>query len=245
MPDQNEAPEDAGHPRPAPSKLRGCLVRYAQARGPLFWALFVAAAVILVVYIGSQIAHDRGQTVEWYAGFGQWLGAIGSFAAAVAAVWIATSDRRRADQIRVGQRNREDADLARQAGLVTVTAKNLVRRSVGPPSTAPSISIMNRRSEPIFDVEIVKFVLHGDEQSLPLQLDVINGFVLYPYPEAHEEVFPTASEFPGIRVESDQLLGIHHPRDMESGLADYVAIAYTDRSGRRWQVDTNRVVRRI
>lgn len=79
---------------PAPSRQRNGLVRYAQSRSLLFWALSVTTAVVVVVFIGSQIARDRGQTVDWYTGFGQWLGAIASFAPAGSAVWIATSDRR-------------------------------------------------------------------------------------------------------------------------------------------------------
>jgi hypothetical protein len=184
--------------------------------------------------------------VAWYTGFGQWLGAIASSAAAAAAVWIATSDRRRADQIRADERDQENGDLARQAGLVTVTAENLGQRQpVGPMPKVPSVSIKNRRSEPIFDIEIVKFVLRGEEQPLPLRLEMTNGFVLYPYLEKYKDRFPFADEFPGIAVEPDQLLGIHHPGDMRGGLADYVAVAYTDRSGRRWQVDTRGDVTRL
>jgi hypothetical protein len=66
-----------------------------------------------VLWAGSQFAHDRGQSVEWYTGFGQWLGGLGSLTAAIVALWIATRDRK--------ERERElrSADRA-QATLVIV-----------------------------------------------------------------------------------------------------------------------------
>lgn len=239
MLDQNAELERAVPPSPEPPRRRSRLICYAHNHSPLLRVLAITVAVVLVVYIGSQIAHDSGQSVEWYTGFGQWLGAIASFAAAATAVWIATADRRRADQIRADERNQENRDLARQAGLVSVTARTLGQRQpLGPAPGVPSVAILNRRSEPIFAVEIVKLVLRGEEQALPLELDMTNGFVLYPRPEKHKDRFPLAAEFEGITVEPDQLLGIHHPSGLPGGVADYVAVAYTDRSGRRWQVDT-------
>ncbi|MCV7428069.1 hypothetical protein [Mycobacterium montefiorense] len=68
---------------------------------------------VFALWAGSQIAHDRGQTVEWYAGFGQWLGGLGSLVAAGVALSIATGDRRER------QRERDDANHA-QARLVQI-----------------------------------------------------------------------------------------------------------------------------
>ncbi len=89
------------------------MTRWIRARGSLFWAVVGSAVLVGVLFAASQIAHNRGQSVDWYTGFGQWLGALGSFVAAGAALWIATRDRE--DR----KREREDADLA-QARLVQV-----------------------------------------------------------------------------------------------------------------------------
>src|SRR5271156_1740308 len=67
---------------------------WLRSQGVWFWAIAVTATSVFVLWAGSQIAHDRGQSVEWYTGFGQWLGGLGSLTAAVVALWIATRDRR-------------------------------------------------------------------------------------------------------------------------------------------------------
>lgn len=59
-------------------------------RGVGFWAVSIA-----VLFAISQIAYVRSRSVEGYTGFGLWLGALGSFVAAGAALWISVSNRRR------------------------------------------------------------------------------------------------------------------------------------------------------
>ncbi len=115
---------------PSP-RIRVALVTHT--RSVLFWAVVIAAVSIGVLFAGSQIARDNGQSVDWYTGFGQWLGALGSFTAAGAALWISTSDRRHTMADRRRATIQQDADLKRQAGLVRVTAEMLNRRQpVGP-----------------------------------------------------------------------------------------------------------------
>ena len=62
-------------------------------RSTLFWAIAITVVLVAALFVSSQIAHDRHQSVDWYTGFGQWLGALASFVAAGAALWIATRDR--------------------------------------------------------------------------------------------------------------------------------------------------------
>ncbi len=48
------------------------------------WCLFTLIVVVSVALLtgGSVAAHRLNQDVDWYAGAGQWLGALGSLLAA-------------------------------------------------------------------------------------------------------------------------------------------------------------------
>ncbi|MEE2853759.1 MAG: hypothetical protein VX424_14060 [Actinomycetota bacterium] len=213
-------------------------------RGTFFWAAIITAAVIAVVVAGSQIAHDRGQSVEWYTGFGQWLGALGSFAAAAAALWISVSDRQRSDEERRQGNAQVEADLGRQAALVRVTAEMLGRRqAVGPAIRTAALGIRNRRTDRIFDIEVLEFVHQGEKKDLPVAR--VNGFAVYPRREEHASRFPFSEELPGMTLDTDEWLVIYQPDQMPNVPADYAAVAYTDAAGRRWQVDTEGSVKRL
>ena len=56
-----------------------------------FWSVAIEIGSVGILFAGSQIAHNHRQSVEWYTGFGQWLGALSSFIAAGAALWISVS----------------------------------------------------------------------------------------------------------------------------------------------------------
>lgn len=217
---------------------------------PRFWAVLggIFAVSLSVLFVGSQVARDHGQSVDWYTGFGQWLGALASFLAAGVALWIAGSDRRRADVVRAEEHAQQEADLARQAGLVQVTVEMFgVRQAVGPNLPAAGIGIRNRRADRVFDIEVVKLIHQGTEVPFDLKTDVefINGWATSPAREMHEKWFPQSGELIGIAVETDELLVIYQPQRLPNTAADYAAIAYTDASGRRWQVDTKGVVTRL
>lgn len=95
---------------------------------------------VVVLFIGSQIAHNSGQSVNWYAGFGQWLGALGSFTAAGAALWISVSDR--------GERKRErEAEAQAQANLVVVTVSDASADGTF------GVEVANHGDWPLLDVE--------------------------------------------------------------------------------------------
>ncbi|BBY11007.1 hypothetical protein [Mycobacterium marseillense] len=203
-----------------------------RTRGVWFWAIAAAAASLIVLFAGSQIAHDRGQSVEWYTGFGQWLGALSSFIAAVVALWIAVSDRRHVEKQLL-------ADLAREAGLVRVTADIFYERdATNAPIRMAGVKANNRRTGRIFEIEVTRFVMGGREVS-PLRLSSVE---LHPKPKGS---YYTAADLPHLSIESDQSLYLY-PNELPNNPADYVALAYTDSSGRRWQVDTDgKVVQRV
>ncbi|CDM76139.1 hypothetical protein MMARE11_19920 [Mycobacterium marinum E11] len=204
---------------------------WLRRRGVWFWATVGTLASVLLLWGGSQIARDRGQSVEWYTGFGQWLGGLGSLIAAAVALWIAVTERRRAEQ-------QHEADLAREAGLVRVTARMIYERglSFGPTSLA-AVRIQNRRMGRIFEIEVTKFVMDGNEVR-PLLLASID---LCPKrPDSHY----TVAELPYLSIETEQALYLV-PNELPNNPADYVAMAYTDLSGRRWEVDTDGKVQRV
>lgn len=179
---------------------------------------------VLVLWGCTQAARAWGQSVAWYAAFGQWLGALGSLIAAVVALWIATSERRHADQQR-------EFDLARQASLVRVTAAQLSEPDLADAPAAPSgISVRNRRPDRIFEIETARFVLDGME-IVPLRLSSI---AIHPNPQGHRYTVP---ELRNLAVGPDEVLHLI-PDELANKPAEYAAIRYTDSSGRRWLVDT-------
>lgn len=147
------------------------------------------------------------------------------------------ADRQRAE-------DQQDADLERQAGLVRVTAEKLSRRqAVGPSSGEASIGIRNRRSDRIFDIEVVKFIHHGEE--MDLDVETMNGFAVFPRRSEHENRLPKKAELPGIALATDEMLVLYQQDSLPNTPADYAAARYTDTAGRRWEVDTKGVVTRL
>ncbi|CAM5742394.1 hypothetical protein MAUB1S_01511 [Mycolicibacterium aubagnense] len=115
---------------------------WLNSRGTRFWAIASATVAVSLLFIGSQIAHDRGQSVNWYTGFGQWLGALGSFIAAGVALWISVNDRHdRLSELRAEEQAR--------ARLVRVSAGWLPSRA------AVEVRVENYGPLPVLDVELV------------------------------------------------------------------------------------------
>jgi hypothetical protein len=203
-----------------------------RSRGVWFWAITGTATSVAVLFVGSQIAHDRGQTVEWYTGFGQWLGGLGSLVAATVALWIAVTDRRHTEK-------QLEADLTREAALVRVMVKVFSPRDdfSGVPIPTAGIRVTNRRAGRIFEIEVVRFLMEGKEVS-PVRLSSID---LFPKPK---DAYYTANELQYLSLDTEQSLYLY-PNELPNVAADYVAVAYTDLSGRRWKVDTDLTVERI
>lgn len=222
----------------SPPRLRERL----RARGVRFWSVAIAIGSVGILFAGSQIAHNHSQSVEWYTGFGQWLGALGSFIAAGAALWISVTDRRNALADRKRAEAQQDADLQRQAALVTVAAKELARRqAVGASYKAAGVRIRNRRTDRIFDIEVVRYVHTG--QDVELQPARINGFDVFPIET--DRGFRHSSELAGLALQTDQTLAIYQPGYLPNTPAEYASVRYTDSAGRRWEVDTAGAVTRL
>jgi len=224
-----------------PPSRRARLVLFTCAHSVLFWAAIITAVSVVGLLVGSQIAHDRGQSVGWYTGFGQWLGALGSFIAAGAALWISMSDRRHNMAERQRTEDRQDADLKRQAGLVQVTAKMFGKsQPIGPALPTASIGIRNRRTDRIFDIGVVKFIHHGEE--MELTVGRVNGFAVSP---RKQKSYYFAEQLPGLALETDEWLVIYQQDTLPNTPADFASVRYTDSMGRRWEVDTEGAVTRL
>jgi hypothetical protein len=120
------------------------LSKRIRERGTLFWAVAGALLSVGALFAGSQIAHDRGQSVDWYTGFGQWLGALGSFIAAGAALLIATRDRRDRDKERL-EAHRAEATLVIVSPLYDLSSSKSCRFGV---------HYHNYGARPILDIQL-------------------------------------------------------------------------------------------
>ncbi|MGV0750514.1 hypothetical protein [Mycolicibacter minnesotensis] len=203
--------------------------KFQLRRGVWFWAATGTVLSVLTLWAATQLAIWQGQSVTWYTGFGQWLGALGSLIAAGVALWIATTDRRRSDQRREADLAQREADLTREAGLVQIDA--------GAYKSSAGIRIRNRRSSRIFDIKVTKFVLNGTEVA---QLDLYS-IDMFPKSEG-ARYYP--ADLPHFAIEVDQEMYLY-PNGIPNMPAGYVRVEYTDSSGRRWQVDTDRAVERL
>jgi hypothetical protein len=109
---------------------------------------------------------------------------------------------------------------------VQVTARKLGRRqAVGPHFPAAGVCVRNRRDDRMFDIEVTRFVMHGKE--IELEIDFIDV-----HPTTRDSWY-RPQELPSLAFEPDQVLSIF-PKGLPDIPADYVSVAYTDSSGRRW-----------
>ncbi|WP_063001508.1 hypothetical protein [Nocardia mikamii] len=197
------------------------------------WTATGTSVAVLLLWGGTQLAKANGQNVDWYTGFGQWLGALGSLIAAVVALWIATTDRQHTERARQAERDEVAADRAREAGLVFVVAKKLMTDdSVTPVTLEAGVYVKNWRNSRIFDLEISRFVQDGVVVD---DLKFKRRIILYPNPGGVAEKLEL---LPVLSLQTDQTLSLF-PKDLPDVPAEYVALRYTDETGRRWEVDTN------
>ncbi|MFD4268175.1 hypothetical protein [Rhodococcus sp. NPDC058481] len=191
--------------------------------------------------------------MDWYTGFGQWLGALGSLLAAGAALWIATTDRRRTDLQRKADQDAQDGDLAREAGLVRVAIfPPRAERSLKPSDEAPGISVRNWRRSPLFDLRLESIVVQGETILAPGI-----GYFKFPLKEASWGEFGVETLARKV-IDSGDLLSIfpeaatvegratHGPPELRKQKAEHVVLRYTDDTGRRWEVDSvSHIARRV
>lgn len=203
-------------------------------KSPWFWLATVTVVAVSLLTAGTIAANRLNQSVEWYAGVGQWLGALGSLLAAITALWIATTDRRRADDLREAERRDREADLLREAGLVRVRFEEVPRRQriSGGSFGETGIGIRNQLADRIFDVELHSVTINGEDFRFDvdtISVDTgaaVQGTLRHRVIESHQELLLFA-EVP--------------PHTGET----FVAVRYTDQCGRRWQVDTNGAVVKV
>lgn len=204
------------------------------SKRPWVWLTFLTITSVALLTCGTIAANRLHQSVEWYAGVGQWLGALGSLLAAITALWIATTDRRRADDLRDAEQRDRDADLLREAGLVRVRFEEIPRRQRlgGGTFGETGIGIRNRRADRIFDVELHIVTINGEDFGFDVDTISVDagaaaqGTLMHRVIEPHQELLLFA-EIP--------------PHNGET----FAALRYTDQRGRRWQVDTTGAVAKV
>lgn len=207
-------------------------------RSPWFWLGVILVGSTVVLTVSTISANRLNQSVEWYAGVGQWLGALGSLLAAGMALWIVTTDRRRFDQLRQDEQRERDADLLREAGLVRLMDlrntrdMNLDDLSGRSDSGVVGIKVRNYRADRIFDLDLS--VDTAEAQT-------VDPMWTYAYPDGYEKsqvepekctVAPDGELYLQARLRS----WIEHVR---------ITVRYTDQRGRRWQIDADGNVARV
>ncbi|MGZ9829497.1 hypothetical protein ACXYTP_21510 [Tsukamurella ocularis] len=204
------------------------------------WALFGTIGAVLVLTIATPIAAHAGIKSDWYAGYGQWLGAIGALVAAAVALGIATTDRRIAAEQRDAENRERDATLKREAALVRVGWEQVTTmRTFGGDRTEPMITVTNRRDVPIFDIEVVGFVQDGQEPDNGFE---VTGYMPLPLPDdanfAHQQPIPSH-----LVVEPAESIAFAIGTVSDSPAL--VTVNYTDQKGHRWQVKSSGGASRI
>lgn len=203
-------------------------------KSPWFWLTSLTITSVALLTAGTIAANRLNQSVEWYAGVGQWLGALGSLLAAITALWIATTDRRRADELRDAERRDRDADLLREAGLVRVRFEEVPRRQriSGRTYDEIGIGVENRRADRIFDIELHSVTVDGE------------NFLFDVSDMAVDAKLAQLSSLAQCVLESDQELLMFSDTPPHNG-ETFAALRYTDQHGRRWQVDTSGAVAKV
>ncbi len=217
---------------------------WLNSRGTRFWAIASATVAVSLLFIGSQIAHDRGQSVNWYTGFGQWLGALGSFIAAGVALWISVNDRHdRLSELRAEEQAR--------ARLVRVSAGWLPSRA------AVEVRVENYGPLPVLDVELVaaEWSQHPQARWIALNTGQPNPpeYTFSPLLKPRQsnddlfiEVLVLAVQF--VDSDTNQPLATPNPRTANFGVPTYlpidlsevaIRVRFTDASGTLWETATD------
>lgn len=206
---------------------------------PLFWLGAIFFGGVAVLAAGTIAANRLNQSAEWYAGFGQWIGAFSTMLAAGLALWIATVDRRRADSLRSEERSEREADLLREAGLVRIAdVKNRGRIDFDDEFLAPldstdlALTVRNFRTDRIFELELKVFSCTAEEVE-PSQV------AAYPTGHADSQMEPAKCS---IAPDGELFLTARLGSRVEQAR---VVVRYTDQNGRRWEVDSEGDVSRV
>ncbi len=213
-------------------------------RAPLDFTLRVLAGLLVLVTALALllIGNSYGWTYNEWGNAATWFGAVGSLLAAGAALWIATTDRRRADNRERRTEHRAALELTREAGLVRIqTGEIQAPVLVGPGDTRFGLTLRNWRKSALFDVRLERIVVEGQEIS-PVELERQAG-AIYP-PDGDKKAYFSADELARKMLDPGTIIS-WVPRGISTA-PELAIVHYTDDSGRRWEVDnTSTLARRI
>ncbi|MBF4478290.1 hypothetical protein [Rhodococcus rhodochrous] len=194
--------------------------------------------VLALLLVGTR----QGWTYNEWGNAATWFGAAGSLLAAGAALWIATTDRRLADDRERRTKHRAALDLTREAGLVRIqTGEIQAPVLVGPGDTRLGLTLRNWRKSALFDVQLERIVIEGQEIS-PVELERQAGAI---YPQVGDKkAFFSADELARKMLDPGTTVS-WVPKGISTA-PELAVVHYTDDSGRRWEVDnTSTLARRI
>jgi hypothetical protein len=208
------------------------LRRWIRTRGTLFWAVVATAVFIGGLFAASQIAHDRHQSVDWYTGFGQWLGALGSFVAAGAALLIATRDRRERSRERLATHEAE-------ARLVVVSE---LYNTTGKYTVTFGMHYHNYGARPILDISLAKMDLRAYPQAIARLNDRLDRLTRSEEATSFEDVAfvdETGEPVPPPREDSKLKWPDFETHDVVGW------VTFSDVHGNRWAKSSDDRLRRI
>ncbi len=114
----------------------------------MFTTFLVTIGLILLLVVGIY----QGKDSAWWAAWGQWVGGVGSIAAAVTALWIAFEGWKKADRQAEGFRQREERELASQFGVWI--EKSEVTESFGKTREMYFVKVRNSTAQPMYGVSV-------------------------------------------------------------------------------------------
>lgn len=103
---------------------------------------YLGGVTLLASILMVTFSAVTGRGTDWWAAWGQWVGGIGSIAAAGAAVWIAVEGWRRSD---AESREKAERDLASRFGA-WIDREDLL---------APKIMVVNTSPLPMYEVQLM------------------------------------------------------------------------------------------
>lgn len=148
---------------------------------------YLSGVVLLASILLITFSATTGRGTDWWAAWGQWVGGIGSIAAAGAAVWIAAEGWRRSD---AQSREKAERELASQFGA-WIDREDLL---------APKVMVANTGPLPMYEVQLAfdfpdpgATTASWDEGSPARRKSIIRIDTVGPRPEPH--VHLTATQY--------------------------------------------------
>jgi hypothetical protein len=203
--------------------------RHLAAAAATVWGIAVLVGVFVAAPLWFGINIDAGLIINA-------LAALGSLAAAVAAVWIATTDRKQRQQ------EQEETDR-KQAGLVRLTSR---WADLGTPKASLVVTVKNFGKLPIVDVAVTHWAFDGHDDVTPFwspgpieavlpytgSPDAAGVLTVKPLTEATKIAMEGEPHPSGVTVVGNQL---KNRPTVGSGTGSTVTIQFTDAGEKRWR----------